>query len=138
MFTFIFQLPLNDLCSYKALINRTCNSGFLFFQKSGPSCLSLIIPIYLYKKWKYGLRAPVYLEKWRDLTWSRIGLKLNLHHLRKISTGFKMAVLIPKSDIDKIIICAHQKYWILRCKLNFKCKLIVLACYFKIIYKFQK
>ena len=42
-------------------------------------------------------------EKWRDLTWSRIGLKLNVHHLRKTSTGFKLAALTPKSDIDKII-----------------------------------
>ena len=71
--------------------------------------------------------APVYSEKWCDLTWSRIDLKLNLHHLRKTSTGFKMAVLTPKSDIDKIIICAHQKCSILKCKLNFKCKLVVLA-----------
>ena len=65
------------------------------------------------------------------LTWSRLGLKLNLHHLRKKSTGFKMVVLTPKSGIDKIIICAHQKYWILKCKLNFKCKLTELAWYFK-------
>ena len=41
MFPLIFQFPLNVLCSYKALINSTCNSGlyriykhsyFLFFQ----------------------------------------------------------------------------------------------------------
>ena len=74
----------------------------------------------MYKNWKYGLRAPIYSEKWRALTWSRIGLKLNLQHLRKTSTGFKMAVLTLKLGIDKIIICAHQKYWILKCKLNFK------------------
>ena len=49
-------------------------------------------------------------KKWRDLTWSRIGLKLNLQHLRRTSTGFKMAVLTPKSDIDKKIIYVHQKY----------------------------
>ena len=54
--------------------------------------------------------ATVYSEKWRGLTWSRIGLKLNLQHLWKTSTGFKMAVLTPKSGINKIIICAHQKY----------------------------
>ena len=49
-----------------------------------------------------------------------------------------MVVLTPKSDFDKIIICVHQKYWILKYKLNFKCKLIVLEWYFKIIYKFQR
>ena len=41
VFPLIFQFPLNVLCSYKALINSTCNSGlyriykysyFLFFQ----------------------------------------------------------------------------------------------------------
>ena len=41
MFPLIFQFPLNVLCSYKAVINSTCNSGlhriykhsyFLFFQ----------------------------------------------------------------------------------------------------------
>ena len=41
MFPLTFQFPLNVLCSYKALINSTCNSGlygiykdsyFLFFQ----------------------------------------------------------------------------------------------------------
>ena len=80
----------------------------------------VIIPTHLYKKWKYGLPAPVYSEKWRDLTWSRIGLKLSLHHLRKTSMGFKMVVPTPKSDIDQIIICPHQKYWTLKCRLNFK------------------
>ena len=45
------------------------------------------------------LHAPVYSERWRDLTWSRIGLKLNLHYMRKTSTGFKMAVLTPKSGV---------------------------------------
>ena len=49
-----------------------------------------------------------------------------------------MAVLTPKLGIDKIIIYTHQKYWIFRCKLNFKYKLIVLTWYFKIIDKFQK
>ena len=31
------------------------------------------------------------------VTWPHIGLKFNLHQLRKISTGFEMAVLPPKS-----------------------------------------
>ena len=35
--------------------------------------------------------------KWRDLTWPRTSRKFNLHHLRTISTGFKMAALTPKS-----------------------------------------
>ena len=39
--------------------------------------------------------------KWRDLTWSRKSPKFSLHHLRKISTGFKMAVLTPKSGIGE-------------------------------------
>ena len=37
----------------------------------------------------------------RDLTWPRKSPKLNLHHLRNISTGFKMAVLTTKSGIRK-------------------------------------
>ena len=36
--------------------------------------------------------------KWRDLTWLRKSPKF-LHHLQKISMGFKMAVLTPKSGI---------------------------------------
>ena len=28
VFPLIFQFPLNDLCSYEALINSICNSGF--------------------------------------------------------------------------------------------------------------
>ena len=38
--------------------------------------------------------------KWHDLTWSCKSPKFNLHHLRKIPTGFKIAVLTPKSGID--------------------------------------
>ena len=37
--------------------------------------------------------------KWRELTWPCKSPKFNLHYLRKISTGFKMAVLTPKSGI---------------------------------------
>ena len=37
--------------------------------------------------------------KWRGLTWPCKSLKFNLHHLQKISMGFKMAVLTPKSGI---------------------------------------
>ena len=40
--------------------------------------------------------------KWRDLTWRPESPKFNLHHLQKISTGFKMAVLTSKSGIDYI------------------------------------
>ena len=35
----------------------------------------------------------------RDLAWPRKSPKFNLHHLQNISTGFKMAVLTPKSGI---------------------------------------
>ena len=70
---------------------------------------------------------PYLLRKMTGFNLISVGLKLNLHHLRKTSMGFKMAVLTPKSDIDKIIICANRKYRILKCKLNFKCKLIVLV-----------
>ena len=42
---------------------------------------------------------PVFPEKWRNLTWSAIGSKFNLHHLQELSTGFKMLVLTPKLDI---------------------------------------
>ena len=38
---------------------------------------------------------------WRDLPWPCKSPKFNLHHLGNISTGFKMAVLTPKSDILK-------------------------------------
>ena len=37
--------------------------------------------------------------KWRGLTWPGKSPKFNLHHLRKISAGFKMAVLTPKLGI---------------------------------------
>ena len=40
--------------------------------------------------------------KWRDLTWRPGSPKFSLHHLQKISTGFKMAVLTAKSGIDYI------------------------------------
>ena len=36
---------------------------------------------------------------WHDLTWPRKSPNFNLHHLWKISTGFKMAVLTPKLGI---------------------------------------
>ena len=39
-------------------------------------------------------------EKQGYLAWPRIGPKFNLHHLQKISTRFKMAVLTPKSGIS--------------------------------------
>ena len=39
--------------------------------------------------------------KCRDLTRPRKSPKFNLHHLRKISTGFKMAVLNTKSGMQK-------------------------------------
>ena len=42
--------------------------------------------------------------KWRDLTWSRRSPNFNLHHLRKIYTGFKMAVLTPKSGIKSTVL----------------------------------
>ena len=32
--------------------------------------------------------APIYSEKWCDLTWPCICLKFNFHQARKISTGF--------------------------------------------------
>ena len=38
-------------------------------------------------------------EKRRDLNWSCIGPKFNLHYLQEISTGFRISVLTPKSDI---------------------------------------
>ena len=48
--------------------------------------------------------------KWSDLTWLRKSSKFNLHHLRKISTGLKMAVLTPKPGIHRnVIILAHDK-----------------------------
>ena len=47
--------------------------------------------------------------RWRDLTWPRQSPKFNLHHLRKISTGFKMAVLTPKSGIIIMMICNYCK-----------------------------
>ena len=48
---------------------------------------------------------------WRDLTWPRKSLKFNLHQLRNISMGFKMAVLTPKSGTEKKIIDhVHNKY----------------------------
>ena len=43
--------------------------------------------------------------KWRDLTWPRKSPKFNLHHLRKISTEFKMAMLTSKSGI---VLCALE------------------------------
>ena len=39
-------------------------------------------------------------EKQGYLAWPHIGPKFNLHHLRKITTRFKMAVLTPKSGIS--------------------------------------
>lgn len=40
-------------------------------------------------------RMPIFSEKWGDLSWSRIGPKFKLHHLRKVS----MTVLTSKSSI---------------------------------------
>ena len=37
---------------------------------------------------------------WRYLTWARKSPKFNLHHLKNISTGLKMAVLNPKSGTE--------------------------------------
>ena len=37
--------------------------------------------------------------KWRDLTSSCQTPKFNLHYLRKISEGFQVALLTPKSGI---------------------------------------
>ena len=48
-------------------------------------------------------------KKWRDLTWSRIGLKLNFTTSEKHPQDL-MAVPTPKSGIDKVIICVHQKH----------------------------
>ena len=39
---------------------------------------------------------------WRDLTWAGKSPKFNLHHLRNISTAFKMSVLTPKSGIEQL------------------------------------
>ena len=38
------------------------------------------------------------------------GSKAQLAPPAEKKQGFQMAVLTPKSDIDKIIICAHQQY----------------------------
>ena len=57
MFPLIFQFPLNVLCSYKALINSTCNSGlyriykhsyFLFFPAYNLSLIFCQLSEYLY------------------------------------------------------------------------------------------
>ena len=57
MFRLIFQFPLNVLCSYKAIINRTCNSGlyriykhsyFLFFPAYNLSLIFCQLSEYLY------------------------------------------------------------------------------------------
>ena len=57
VFPLIFQFPLNVLCSYKALINSTCNSGlyriykhsyFLFFPAYNLSLIFCQLSEYLY------------------------------------------------------------------------------------------
>ena len=41
-------------------------------------------------------------KKWRDLTWLHIVPKFNLQRQRKISTGFKMAMLTPELGIENL------------------------------------
>ena len=48
--------------------------------------------------------------KWRDLTWPRKSPKFNLHHLRNIYTGFKIAVLTPKSGIHLVSANPRLRY----------------------------
>ena len=57
VFPLIFQLPLDVLCSYKALINSTCNSGlhrickqshFLYFPAYNLSLIFCQLSEYLY------------------------------------------------------------------------------------------
>ena len=60
--------------------------------------------------------------KWYDLTWPCKSPEFNLHHLQKISTGFKMVILTPNSGINfmtevtyMIIVIQVQvplKYWV--------------------------
>ena len=60
--------------------------------------------------------------KWRGLTWPGKSPKFNLHHLRKISAGFKMAVQTPKLGICWyyiMLICWHR---LLECKYNRTCR----------------
>ena len=49
--------------------------------------------------------------KWSDLKWPSRSPKFNFHHLRKISAGFKMAVLTLKLGICWyyiMLICQHR------------------------------
>ena len=48
-------------------------------------------------------------RKKRDLTWFGVGPKFNLQQLRKISTGFKMAVLTLKWGIYTISVVPAVK-----------------------------
>ena len=48
--------------------------------------------------------------KWRDITWPRKSPKFNLHHLQKISTGFKMAVLTLKSGMSFLMLRKNADY----------------------------
>ena len=54
--------------------------------------------------------------KWCDLTWPGKSPKSNLHHLRKISAGFKMTVLTPKSGIAQLKNSKHHLLKITRLK----------------------
>ena len=59
--------------------------------------------------------------KWSDLKWPSRSLKFNFHHLRKISAGFKMAVLTLKLGICWyyiMLICQHR---LLKLKYNRTC-----------------
>ena len=93
----VIQVQVKSNSVYKVLINPHQYLGWLFnvvpsqlFQeiciksKNVPECLSSV--------------------KWCDLTWPCTSPRFNLHHLQKISTGYKMAVLTPKSDIH----CSKQ------------------------------
>ena len=61
---------------------------------------------YVYKVKKLSPRVYLFIKmtvKWRDLAWPRKSPKFNLHHPRKKSAGFKMAVLTPKLGITALI-----------------------------------
>ena len=57
--------------------------------------------------------------KWCDLIWSRKSPKFNLHHLRNISAGFKMAVLTPKSGIPLYFITTSDAMFLVSSLIKF-------------------
>ena len=77
--------------------------------KSLSKRVAQVVSCQLFRQQKYFLLTSIFSGKWRYLAWHRKGIKINLHHLRKIYAVFKIAVLTPKSGKSHVI---HVIWWI--------------------------